>query len=705
MTLVAPAQGAERGVAPLGYETLPLGPPATRRQAGEDENFARKVVERWREGSAYMSAARRAYWINLAFYLGQQWVWWSQQRNSLQRLPDSMYSPLGKARVRLIVNRYGPNITNVLGRLARSEIAFEVPPSDSSDPIIQGARRGEKLLEAKKYDDVWDSIRADEILAALLGGTSAVSVEWDGQRGVALPNYSEGDQQFLSTGDVRLRSLNVNEFILEPNVREQSDATYWMMGLALPASTVTDMYDLEWLPFADANTSSGGLYDTLLEGSGRGRGSKNLAMVYCYYERPTRRNRKGQYGVVVNNVTIYKGDWPFPHDRLNLQVFRQRRIDGRWDGATYASDGVAIQTAYNFARSVLQEHLKLAGNAKLMAPMGSIHEEDLHGAAGEMLQWSPDGTGAMPAYLSPPNLPRWVSGEPAELADELDNIMHVHDISRGQGFSRASTQSLTFLAEQDDSALGGMVFDQKRGWEQIATQVLELYGNKATETRTTTLSVAKGVTEQIKWTGKMLQGQYRVVVPIESVTPRTAAARLANAKDLWDRKIITDPRRYARMVGLPPDEFGQLLDPDADRANHENLMMAIGVACEVFPFDDDAVHIAEHNDRFRKTTSYEYATPESKKLADDHVKWHENNAAQKYARQKALSQADPAAGGVAQADAPPGSGVPMGEQEEQSRLGAMASLGVSPNGGSAPAGLPQQGGSQPGGDGAPGSAI
>lgn len=698
MTLVVPTSGSS--VAPLGYEALPQGPRDDAK--AKDTEFAQKVIYRWREGIAYQEQARRNYWINLAFYLGQQWVWWSDKRSLLMRMPDSVMSPLGRGRVRIAINRFGPNITNVLGRLGRTDIAFEVPPTDGSDPVIGGAKRSEKLLEAKSKEDNWDSIRVDAILAALLGGTSAVVVEWDGRRGDKLPVYNDAGEQYLSTGDVRLRSLNINEFVIEPNVREPRDATYGIIGLALPSTAITDQYDLGWVPLADVSSSSDSLYGVLMEGSGRSRGARNLSMLYCYYEIPTRKSPKGVFGVVCNNVTLYKGEWPFPFDRLNMHLLRQRRIDGRWDGATYATDAVKIQTQYNFCRSVLQEHMKLAGNAKLIAPIGSIHEEDLHGAAGEMIEWAPDGGGAVPQYLTPPNLPRWLTAEADVLAEELDNVMHVHDISRGQGFSRASTESLQFLAEQDDSALGGIVKDEKHQWQNIASQVLQLYGAKATETRTTSLNVGKGITEKMTWTGKSLMGQYHVVVPEDSIKPVTAAKRLANAKDLWDRKIITDPRRYARMVGLPPDEFGQLLDPDATRANEENLRMAMGQACLVESFDDDAVHIAEHNDRLRKTSAYEFAEPDVRERIDQHIQWHENNAAQKYAKEKNLAGLDPAAVGVAQADAPPGSGVPMSEQEEQGRLGAMASLGIAPNGGSAPAGMVQQGGSQPGGDGSGG---
>lgn len=656
-----------------------VGPPLTLRR----DEFAVRVQGRWDEAGRMMHQARRSYWQNLAFYAGQQWVWWSDQRNLLMPYPRQT-APLGAGRVRLVCNRFGPNIINVWARLLRSELTFEVPPTDSADNVVEAAKKGEKILESARRDQGWETIRADEILAALLGGTSAVVVEWDQYAGKPLQFDHGTDQVRIGTGDVVLRSANVNEFAIEPGVRRPEDARWGILGTAMSCAAAQDQYGLSWLPRPDTKAATSALnYASMSEGYGRARGQSEC-LVLCYYERPNRQTRKGAYGCVINGVTVHEGPWPFEFDELNFHVFRQKRIDGKVLGITYADDAVQIQTAYNHARSVLQEHLKLAGNARVVAPFGSLNEDDLAGPAGSILWYSPDGAGSTPGYMIPPTLPRWVTDEAQTLADELDNVMNVHDISRGIGFSRATGAGLSFLAEQDDSALGHMVFEQKQRWERIGTQVLTLYGNRATETRQAYDDVAPGITDRVSWNGAELQGQYRVTVPLDAVTPRNAAARLANAKDLWDRKIITDPRRYARMVGLPADEFAQLLDPDAENANRENMLMVLGKAQLVEPFDDNPVHIAEHNDRLRKTDSYKYAAPDIKKIIDDHISWHEKNEAQQYARQKAIAQVDPAASTIAQADAPTGSDVPQGEQEQQGRLAALAGMGMtgagSPNG-------------------------
>lgn len=657
---------------------LPVGPPPSLVRDSERNELARQIVGRWDEGARILADRRRSYWQNLAFYLGHQWLWWSAQRQMVMPLAQD-FSPLGKGKARIVINRYGPNIINVVNRLTRSQLAFEVNPSDGGDNIVGGAKLGAKLLEAARVEQSWDRTRFNENLGKLLGGTSFVSIEWDGSAGKALPQYDQASHVFVGTGDTRLSNHNITEAMLEPGVRDQGDARYWISCLSIPVGTAAEHYGLDWLPRADADAPSGSLYESLLDGSGRQRGD-NLCNVYTYYERPHRKS-PGVYACVINGVIVHRGPWPFPFECLNVRAFRQKPVDGKWYGHTFGDDAWPIQVAYNQARSIISEHMKVHAKIRLAAPQGAFNPEDLAGGTNDVLWYAADGFGSKPEYVVPPNMPRWMGEEANNLRDELDNTMHVSDVSRGIGYSRAAAQALTFLAEQDDSGLGHMVREEQNNWQALGKMYLELAGAKVTETRETSLPLSKTVTEKIRWTGRELQGQTNVVVPTEAVTPQNSAARMANAKDLWDRKIITDPRQYARMSNLPPDEFEQLLDPDSAKANDENLRMMLGQPVLPEDFDDHAVHIAEHNDRLRKTDSYLYAAPEIRAIVDDHIMYHQHKATNEVARQQKLGEQSAVLPSVPQADAPPGSDVPPGEQETMARMGAMAALGAAPDGG------------------------
>lgn len=683
---------------PSAYE-LGEGAPTPSRRDGDgpppDKNVdagAVDVERKWKEAGDALSRQRRDYWLNLAFFEGEQWIWWDRRRNTVQTLPQQ-WSPLGPGRARLTVNRIEPNTVSLLGRLLKSELAFSVPPSDSADDQVLGAQKSEKVLEAYHREQDWESLRYDEIFACLMGGTSAVAVEWDASAGRQL-EYDPATDQVTSVGELTLQAFNVNEFAIEPYHRDYREARWWISGLALPPAYVQEHYGLSWLPKADAGATLSPLQHKLLESSGRAHG-RHLTQVLTYYERPHGK-RKGVYRCVANGRTLHEGPWPFPFERLNLAVFRQRKISGRWHGGTLMNAAVPIQFAYNHARSVIAEHMKLTGNARMMAPFGAFAEEDFYDDPASILWYSPDVQGAEPKYMQPPELSRWVQNEAANLKSELDDLMHVHATSRGEGFDRASGQALALLSEKDDTPLSLMAREQKRGWSDIATMVLQILERKGVETRTQRINLAPGITETVRWNGQMLRGQTTATVDLDSVTPHTHAARLAFAKDLWDRKIITDPRRYAKMAGLPPDEFAELLDPDAARANRENLRMAQGLVELPEHFDNHGTHIAEHN-RWRKSDAYKYADPDVRSIFDDHIQWHEVMEHEEFGRQMHRAMQNPALARLPQAHAPTGSDVPLTAEEQQA---LMAQEAMSNGGGQLQ--LPQGAG---GGEGAPAPAM
>lgn len=654
MTLVAPSPGNTSEGAPQSPATLDQLPDAR----------SVRVMHRWKLVQEDLAKARREYWMNLSFYLGEQWLWWDRHRKIIQQLPQQ-YSPLGPGRARITVNRMAPNLGSVLGRFLKNQLAFEVLPSAVADDATGGARLSERVLAAYHRKQDWEQLRFDEVLGALLGGTAAISIDWDGQKGKKL-TVDPRNHSIVAIGEPCLRSLNISEFGIEPQVRDWRQARWWVQGLALPPETVKSMLGLSWMPRVDVGALATPLQQKLAGDSGRSGGDK-LTLILSYYERPNKETPQGEYRVVVNGMTVHSEAWPFPFDDLNLEIFRCRKLPSEWVGTTFVSDAVPIQFAYNHARSVIAEHMKLAGNARLMAPYGAFNEEDLTDDPGSVLFWQPDLGSTPPGYLAPPSLPRWMLEEAANLKAELDDTMFVNDVSRGVGFDRASGQALAVLGEKADSPLAAMVFEQKRGWESIGSKVLQVLGKKAGETREMTLPAAPGIPEVVKWNGSMLRGQYDVQVPLEAVAPRTHASQMAYAKDLWDRQIITDPRQYARMSGLPPEDFGELLDADAASAQRENLRMMAGYPEIPEKFEDHGVHIAEHN-RQRKSDSYKFATPDIKKLMDDHIQFHEMLAHEELAKQTQAAAMDPILAMAPQGNAPPGSALPPTAAEQQAAM-------------------------------------
>jgi hypothetical protein len=630
------------------------------------------VVSQWNRGDMALARERRDYWLNLSFIEGEQWVVWNSVRHDVAEYPRARDDD----RVRLTANRMQPNLTNLLAKLTKRNLAFEVPPSAADDSAVGGSRLGEHLLEASRNDCQWEQVRYDALYAAFLGGTAAVVVEWDPNTGGQLAVDPE-TMQPVNEGNVQLSALAVTEFTLEPGTRTWSDARWFIMAKAMPPEQVRDQFALSETPAADAQMGSGPLQRRLWNDRGY-PANVGLTNVFTYYERPTTKKKKGRWAVVVNNRAVVDKGWPFPFDTLNAYPFRQMRIPKRWTGHTLLNDARPLQVAYNHGISMLSEHMKLAGNARLAIPDNSgIEIDDLSDLPGELVFY--DGMASSgPHWLEPPNIPRWLIDQVSRIKADLDDVMAVHDISRGVApGDRNSGLALSVLAEKDETPTGLMAHDQSIGWGYIATLVLKLWEDKVAEYRDTTVQSDVGIPVTRSWTGKMLHDQTRATVPLDNVMPHSRVALQAWITSMIDhfpqlgQAIGQSPAMLARVMDIPgASMFGEVVNADAAQAQRENMLMETGQVpsrgAEPYPspFDDHATHIAEHN-RYRKSQAYQYADQRVRDIVDMHVLAHENMALKEMASQRQANQLVPGAGALPQAHEPPGTAVPPDQAEQQ----------------------------------------
>jgi hypothetical protein len=141
---------------------------------------AQKVADLWRESDRALSEERRNYWLNTAFYLGQQWVWWDTQRGIVQLQADRASDT---DRARTTINRIRPSIDSLMGRLASRNLGFEAQVSGVDDVTIRGGRLAEFICEHERVERDWEVARVETIFNCLMGGTAGIFAEWDTQAG------------------------------------------------------------------------------------------------------------------------------------------------------------------------------------------------------------------------------------------------------------------------------------------------------------------------------------------------------------------------------------------------------------------------------------------------------------------------------------------------------------------------------------------
>lgn len=621
-------------------------------------------------GDQQLAEKRRDYWLNRAFHDGHQWITWDEHRNTVETVPYDDESD----RFRGVFNLIRPRTSNLLGRMLKRDLGFESVPSGTSDDVVSAAKLGEFILHSDAIEEDWETVRALAVFDCLMGGTSAVAVEWRPKEGGELAtDPSTGEATYY--GKSRLTNLSIAEFCLEPGTRTPREARWWIRSLALPPEQVKEQYGLKDLPAADATSAYSPMHRQLI--SGVGGPLVELCTVLVCYQRPS-GGEDGFIATVVGNELVEVGDWPYEGDELNLRVFRCLLVPGVWFGDTFFNSARSIQVSYNHVMSNLLEHVKLTGNARMLVPIGSLEsDQELTDTPGEIVKFYPEA-GAKPEYMAPPQIPRWISNTAESLMSAMDDTLYTHSTNRGQQIGdRNSGLALSLLAEKDDGPLGQMSREQARGWGDIGSMVLEMYEQFAREERQSVIADDEsGVSAVKKWTGNDLKGQTRVIVPLDNTLPHSKVATqamLVSLKQSFPEAFMSmSPAALARLIELPsPRMLTAAMDDEAACAQRENRMMSQGEIVEPETWHDHAKHIAEHNrernspdyQQYRNQPANETDPQTGQQLSrgqviDLHVKGHQAFAQDEAIQQARLNQELPGIAATPQADHPAGSMIP-----------------------------------------------
>ncbi len=622
---------------------------------GTGEISPGEIREKYRKSNYALQKEQWEYVLNRAFLHNEQWVNFDRIRQTVAAIPRE------PDRLRVTFNKLWPASRHLMAKLLSRPLVYEVPPCEPDDGSVRGAHVAESVLEELMRRHNWEDARENIAWSTWLGGTAVLAMDWDQYTGKKIGVRDNGST--VGTGDICETALTILEVGWEPGARDAEKALWWIRAQVLPPDEVFVNYDMKEKPAADAGAAQGFMGRTLsIEDLGRPQ--PDLTLVLTYYERPNKKRPEGVVCTIVGEKIVDgPHPWPFPFkDRLNMVVFRETKLTGKAHGETIFSAAVPVQVALNHAISNILEHLKLTGNARLLMPDTLDSIEELTDLPGEILTFNM--AGGKPEWMAPTPMGNWVMQSPEMLQKQLDDILGLHDVSRGIAPSNIeSGVGLSVLVEQDTTPLGALTREIVHGFERFGCMVLETYSDKVKDTRTAKLYKKGYSPEVVEWNGKALAGQTVATIPMDAVMPRSRTALMAFAKELWDRKIIQDPQMFTQIADLPgQDDLLDAINPDVAKAQRENRDFATGKPMIPKNFDVHAEHIKRHNN-FRKTLRYESMPAEWQELVDNHILTHERMAAEEMGSQVMKSNIHPALAAVptaaGEAPLPPMPGAPM----------------------------------------------
>jgi hypothetical protein len=585
-------------------------------------------------------AFERDAWLNVAFFLNQQYTEWDPEVNALRaiaRLPGEENVP------RPILNKIMHYVRTAHHEVMQDHPQPDVLPAtddyhDVSDALVATAWCQWKAGETQ-LNDLARTYRAVEW--SILAGNGYKKWTWDAERKTQ-----------------RVSSPGFFEIYLDPYAKQWDDVRYIIHSQFLDIEQVYDTFGIELDPKEASSADSE--KTRLLRGMGSAPAVRGVE-VHELWMKPSRRHPGGRFAVWTGrHQLVAPQDLPYKH------LIRDRMLPFTLTGCIERPDSPYYMSPVTYLRPPQMELNKSHAQVLMITELFAAHKwwiptdlelvADPDGSPGQKLR----GT----SISGDPNTkPELIQGQspPQGLYQNLDmleqGMMHIvgqHEVSQAQVPGRVeSSKAIELLKEADAGALATlrstMGASTATGWYQM----LELQRQYGTEDEAVTVYSRDGVAAVQHWMAGQMKAGYRVRTAQTTGLARSRVGRQDMVLNLWDRKIVQDPNQALEMLDVSTGSPMRYTQIAMRKARSENARMAKGEPIKPNSWDDHATEIREHN-VYRMTHEFEALDEEAKQVFEFHVQTHKDLLKKQVADQAELQQIAQGMPGQQPGPVPPG---------------------------------------------------
>lgn len=655
--------------------------------------------ERFAASRAVRRRFEPQWFLNIAFYEGNQWVGFDGGKLFEVQLEDW--------RAKIVDNRILPAVRTEIAKMTKTRPVWVGVPKDSSDEQIQSAKLRERVFE-----HYWGALHASPRLRSALlwsrvTGAGFWKVTWDRSLGDGVDVFKRPDgtiardvnggpitparadaqdpeymatlkQDRITMGDVRLEVRTPFEIFPDPLAGDDGlpsaewigeEAVYSKQYLERAYGQKASQLKTDAKPTSGISASRG-----LGIGSGSTDDKTGGVKVREFWSKPTAEFPNGKHVIYAQDTILLEEDNPYRD--LPYFMFRSIPAAGRFWPTCVVEQAIPQQTALNKVESQIAENAERIGNPPLIRSSAAADEDtEWHGLPGEEIVFQDLGTpGSVPQFLSVPELPGYVQTQIQRIEQSLREIFRQNEASTGTvptGVTAAS--AINLLQEANDTVLGPDIEDMELAVQGAGRQVMRLLKAYCDERRIVRIAGDDGAWDMFPFTGQMLGDGTLDEVQAGSGLPQSKAAKQAAIQSVLTLMIQNGqapaPRDLRRVLrdfevgGL--EHFFAGLSRDEQQITSEHRRLLTGQPLAINSYDDDEAHIAGHQE-FQKSDRYQHlaATPQGQlvqQAIEMHVKEHQARLAERASSMAGAAQPDAAGGplaGLEGAAAAPAGGLP-----------------------------------------------
>lgn len=586
------------------------------------------------------------WYLNMAYYMGRQWVFWNRGR-----LDRPILEPW---RVTLTDNRIIGIVRTDLARMTKQKPDFTVVPVTAETADMEASRTGEQIL-----DYLWRHLSLRRRLMETLRwskvtGAGFWKIYWDSGRGerVTIACDSEGNPvlaaetgapmrpedfdeglpegvgtKTICTGDVAVETVSPFEMYFDPLALKIEDAEHCIQVAVKSPEWVKARFGIDLPPDTDvaSGVAEGKLFAGATSGGANaGRGVK----VSELWAKPSTKYPKGRRAVWAANRILL--DEANPYRELPYVMFEDIEVPGRFWPTSTVEHLREPQTELNKIRSQITDNAQRLGNPALLAAKQAKVEYE--GVPGERIDYDDTVPNAIPSYLQPPSMPQYVLQQQQNIEQSMQEISGQHEVSSAQvpaGVTAAS--AINLLQEADDTRLGPAIYDMEETLGIAGTRLLELVARYWTDARVVMIAGEDQAWTTMSFRGAALKENTHVEVQAGSAFPRSKAAKQAAIQEALNLAL-----QYSGPGALNPRDLGKVLRDmeagaleklfgdltvDTAQVNRENVQLSNGAQLPINPYDNHQAHIDGHTE-MQKSASYQLLPPEVQQTIEMHVAEH-----------------------------------------------------------------------------------
>lgn len=647
-----------------------------------------------RKAKSARSKLEPIWYLNLAYFMGEQWIAWDGR---------GLFRPRLKAnRITIVDNRIQPCVRVEIAKMTKKRPVFTVSPRTADEEDANASEMGEQLMlylwkHLGMYEQSTKALHWSRICGAgflktfwdptLGDGTDVVM----GPGGKVLQNAggkpmrasevnpAELSEQLgvpvsskrINQGDIRVETRSPFQVFLDP-LADSFTECEWLVEESIQS---VDSLERRYNVILPADTiGNPGLIESrmgavFMPGTSNYKGVK----IREYWTKPSPSHPHGRRAVWSRDHLLQEDDHPF--DPFPYVMLTGIQIPGRLWPTSIVEQLRGPQTELNKVKSQIAENRNRVGNPTILASKQAVQDPDKFADSTTMpggIYFFDDlgSPNTVPTYLQAPPLPQYVIDEIARIEESIQEISGQHEVTSANvpaGVTAAS--AINLLMEADDTRLGPAISDYEEQLGRLGQKILKLAAHYYTDQRTIRIAGDNATWQIFDFRGSMLRDNTHVEVQAGSAFPQSKAAKQAAMQDLLNFFVQSGNAPHGRQLAqfLKDWEIGgaeRMIEEytlDEQQAERENVRMAQDIPLTINDYDDDQAHVDAHQD-FQKQQKYTQLPQNAKSIFEAHVSAHKQRALA--AHQQQMQAEAQAQGGPSAAQGGPGAGAqPPGQQQ------------------------------------------